>query len=134
MCIRDRYEGNLIPLESDWNIGDRVMNIKIGEDHFTIQINKTIKGFEIKGYGMEGIIKIRSKIANELSSYMIEKVIKKNNKEIKCPMPGLIVSINVEEGQSIEDGDKLCVIEAMKMENIITVSYTHLTLPTNREV
>ena len=36
---------------------------------------------------MEGIIKIRSKIANELSSYMIEKVIKKNNKEIKCPMP-----------------------------------------------
>ena len=34
-------------------------------------------------------------------------------------MPGLIVSINVEEGQSIEDGDKLCVIEAMKMENII---------------
>ena len=113
------YEGNLIPLESDWNIGDRVMNIKIAEDDFTIQINKTIKGFEIKGYGMEGIVKIRSKIANELSSYMIEKIIKKNNKLIKCPMPGLIVSINVEEGQSIEDGDKLCVIEAMKMENII---------------
>jgi propionyl-CoA carboxylase alpha chain len=50
---------------------------------------------------------------------MIEKVIVKNTKIIKCPMPGLVVSIDISEGQKVEDGDKLCTVEAMKMENII---------------
>jgi propionyl-CoA carboxylase alpha chain len=68
---------------------------------------------------MSGVVKIRSKIANDLSSYMLEKIITKDTKIIKCPMPGLIVSIDIEEGQSVEYGDKLCIVEAMKMENII---------------
>ena len=113
------YNGSVITLESDWCIGDKVMKIKIDEVDFTFQIIKTVKGFHIQGYGMSGVVKIRSKIANDLSSYMIEKTITKNTKIIKCPMPGLIVSIDIEEGQSVEDGDKLCVVEAMKMENII---------------
>jgi len=113
------YDGNVITLESDWCIGDKVMKIKIDEVDFTFQINKTLKGYHIQGYGMSGLVKIRSKIANDLSSYMIEKIITKDTKIIKCPMPGLIVSIDIEEGQSVEDGDKLCVVEAMKMENII---------------
>ena len=113
------YNGSVITLESDWCIGDKVMKIKIDEVDFTFQIIKTVKGFHIQGYGMSGVVKIRSKIANDLSSYMIEKIITKNTKIIKCPMPGLIVSIDIEEGQSVEDGDKLCVVEAMKMENII---------------
>ena len=50
---------------------------------------------------------------------MIEKVIIKDAKIIKCPMPGLVVSIDIEEGHKVEDGDKLCTVEAMKMENII---------------
>ena len=113
------YNGSVITLESDWCIGDKVMKIKIDEVDFTFQIIKTVKGFHIQGYGMSGVVKIRSKIANDLSSYMIENIITKNTKIIKCPMPGLIVSIDIEEGQSVEDGDKLCVVEAMKMENII---------------
>ena len=113
------YDGNVITLESDWCIGDKVMKIKIDEVDFTFQINKTLKGYHIQGYGMSGLVKIRSKIANDLSSFMIEKIITKDTKIIKCPMPGLIVSIDIEEGQSVEDGDKLCVVEAMKMENII---------------
>ena len=113
------YDGNVISLESDWRISDKVMKIKIDEVDLTFQIHKTLKGYHIQGYGMSGLVKIRSKIANDLSSYMIDKIITKDTKIIKCPMPGLIVSIDAEEGQSVEDGDKLCVIEAMKMENII---------------
>ena len=83
------------------------------------QITKNVKGFHIQGYGISTVVKIRSKIAHELSSYMIEKVVTKDTKVIKCPMPGLVVSVDIDEGQSVEDGDKLCVVEAMKMENII---------------
>ena len=40
-------------------------------------------------------------------------------KEIKAPMPGLILDISVEEGQSFSKGDQLLILEAMKMENVI---------------
>lgn len=42
--------------------------------------------------------------------------------EIKAPMPGLILEINVKEGQQVKAGDSLLVLEAMKMENTITAS------------
>lgn len=40
-------------------------------------------------------------------------------KEIKAPMPGLVLSTEVEAGQSVEAGDALLILEAMKMENVI---------------
>ena len=39
--------------------------------------------------------------------------------KIECPMPGTILSINVSEGQVIKEGQVMCVLEAMKMENEI---------------
>jgi len=39
--------------------------------------------------------------------------------EVKAPMPGLIVAIKVEPGQSVQKGDPLLILEAMKMENIL---------------
>jgi biotin carboxyl carrier protein len=39
--------------------------------------------------------------------------------EIKAPMPGLVLSVNVSEGQEIKKGDSLLVLEAMKMENML---------------
>ena len=54
----------------------------------------------------------------------LRKLIKKGDKqkgrtEVKAPMPGLIVKINVKEGQQIQQNDSLLIIEAMKMENEI---------------
>jgi biotin carboxyl carrier protein len=40
-------------------------------------------------------------------------------KDVKAPMPGLVLSVLVEEGQEVNKGDNLLVLEAMKMENII---------------
>jgi len=113
------HEGRVISLESDWNPGDRSIKIKIDEDIVTLQIQSSVKGYKVSGFGLSGTVKIRSEIAQELSAYMIKKVVTKNTKIIKCPMPGLVISIDIQKGQIIEDGDKLCTIEAMKMENII---------------
>jgi propionyl-CoA carboxylase alpha chain len=113
------HDGRVISLESDWNPGDRSIKIKIDEDIVTLQIQSSVKGYKVSGFGLSGTVKIRSEIAQELSAYMIKKVVTKNTKIIKCPMPGLVISIDIEQGQIIEDGDKLCTIEAMKMENII---------------
>ena len=40
--------------------------------------------------------------------------------DIKAPMPGLILEVNVEEGAEVQEGDYLLVLEAMKMENTLT--------------
>ncbi len=43
----------------------------------------------------------------------------KKANDIKAPMPGLILNVNVEEGQEVEEGETLLILEAMKMENAI---------------
>ena len=113
------HDGVTISLESNWKPQDNLIKIKVDEKLLTLKIQKSIKGYEIQGFGLTGVVKIRTKIAHDLSVHMIEKVVVKNTKIIKCPMPGLIVSIDVKQGQAVEDGDKLCTVEAMKMENII---------------
>ena len=113
------HDGVTISLESNWKPEDNLIKIKVDEELLTLKIQKSIKGYEIQGFGLTGVVKIRTKIAHNLSVHMIEKVVVKNTKIIKCPMPGLIVSIDVKQGQTVEDGDKLCTVEAIKMENMI---------------
>jgi propionyl-CoA carboxylase alpha chain len=50
---------------------------------------------------------------------MIEKVPPDLSRFLLCPMPGLLVSLNVKEGDKVEAGQPLAVVEAMKMENIL---------------
>jgi len=55
----------------------------------------------------------------ELSRYMIEKVPPDLSKFLICPMPGLLTRLDVKEGDMVEAGQPLAVVEAMKMENIL---------------
>ena len=51
--------------------------------------------------------------------HMIEKIPPDLSKFLICPMPGLLVTLNVGEGDTVEAGQPLAVVEAMKMENIL---------------
>ena len=53
----------------------------------------------------------------ELHALMPEKLPPDTSKLLLCPMPGLVVSIAVEVGDEVQDGQALCTVEAMKMEN-----------------
>ena len=55
----------------------------------------------------------------DLSQHMTEKIPPDLSRFLICPMPGLLVSLNVAEGDRVEAGQPLAVIEAMKMENIL---------------
>jgi propionyl-CoA carboxylase alpha chain len=50
---------------------------------------------------------------------MPEKKAADTSKTLRCPMPGLVRAINVTEGQEVKAGEALCIVEAMKMENIL---------------
>ncbi len=55
----------------------------------------------------------------ELAALMPEKVAPDTSKLLLCPMPGLIVKVDVEVGDEVQEGQALCTVEAMKMENIL---------------
>jgi propionyl-CoA carboxylase alpha chain len=61
--------------------------------------------------------------AAELNAWMPFKAPPDLSKFLLSPMPGLLVDIAVQPGQSVRAGEKLAVIEAMKMENILTAAH-----------
>jgi propionyl-CoA carboxylase alpha chain len=62
----------------------------------------------------------RSPFAAKLASAMPKKAPPDTSKMLLCPMPGLVVSVNVHVGQDVKAGEALAVVEAMKMENVLT--------------
>ena len=54
-----------------------------------------------------------------LRSPASETLLSGSEKAVRCPMPGLVVSIAVSEGQEVKVGETLAVVEAMKMENVL---------------
>ena len=65
------------------------------------------------------VVTIRTPRQAELTARMPEKTPPDMSKLLLCPMPGLIVKVDVEEGQEVQEGQALCTVEAMKMENIL---------------
>jgi len=63
--------------------------------------------------------KILSPRVAELNNFMIEKTPPDTSKQLLCPMPGLVVSIMVNVGDEVQEGQALATVEAMKMENIL---------------
>ncbi len=67
-----------------------------------------------------------------LKSMGMDQTLSQKAKDLKAPMPGLVLAVNVEIGQVVHKGDKLVVLEAMKMENILkspgdgTISAIHV--------
>jgi len=62
---------------------------------------------------------VRSPRQAELAKLMIEKTPPDTSKLLLCPMPGLIVKVEVSVGDEVQEGQSLCTVEAMKMENIL---------------
>jgi len=55
----------------------------------------------------------------ELAKHMIEKIPPDMSRFLLAPMPGLLTRVEVSEGDKVESGQPLAVVEAMKMENIL---------------
>jgi propionyl-CoA carboxylase alpha chain len=65
------------------------------------------------------VVHVRSPRHAELAALMPVKEAPDTSKLLLCPMPGLVVRIDVAEGDEVQEGQALAVVEAMKMENIL---------------
>ena len=66
-------------------------------------------------------VEIRDELDQMLDKLGFSAVSTRQVREIKAPMPGLVLDIHVEVGQEVAEGDKILILEAMKMENSILV-------------
>ena len=112
---------------------DRLDLVKLSKSKFHVIFNNKTFNIELKDsdfYHKEYVVKINGKksqsvkISNQLD-VQIKKMgfssgLNKKANNIKAPMPGLVLSINVKEGQEVKEGDTLLILEAMKMENAIS--------------
>ena len=84
-----------------------------------VKVDKKSKKVEVKVNGTNYPVAIFDKMDLLLTKMGIEVEAEERMEEITAPMPGLILDIAVKEGDQVKAGDKLMVLEAMKMENVI---------------
>ncbi|MEN8873456.1 MAG: biotin/lipoyl-containing protein, partial [Pacificibacter sp.] len=109
----------VLRVESDWVPGQTLASVTVDGVAVTLKVSDISGGFRIRNRGADLKVYVRTPRAAELSKYMLEKVAADTSKLLLCPMPGLIVGIDVAVGDEIQEGQTLCTVEAMKMENIL---------------
>ncbi len=112
-------DGTTLRVESDWTPGDTIAEFKINEELLSFKVDKIPSGFRFRCFGADLNVLVRNKRQYELSRYMKEKIAPDMSRFLLCPMPGMLISMNVTVGDDVEEGQSLCVVEAMKMENVL---------------
>src|SRR5690606_22200820 len=98
--------------------GQPLVQGHVGGRTTSIQVDRLAEGYRLTYDGVSVRALVRTPRAAELAKLMPVKTPPDTSKMLLCPMPGLVVSIDVEEGEEIKAGQTLAVVEAMKMENI----------------
>ncbi|WP_103727535.1 acetyl/propionyl/methylcrotonyl-CoA carboxylase subunit alpha [Novosphingobium sp. HII-3] len=111
--------GQSIDLAMEYTPGDRLIEAEVDGEVLGVRIEPTRGGFKLTTRGAIHKVGVLPTRLAPLSAHMIEKVAPDLSRFLICPMPGLLVSLNVAEGDKVEIGQPLAVIEAMKMENIL---------------
>jgi propionyl-CoA carboxylase alpha subunit len=108
-----------IELRSSWWFGDPVWEGTVDGKPVAVQVRPILNGAKLTYQGVEAQTRVFTERETALMAQMPEKAKPDMSKFLLCPMPGLVVSLAVTEGQEVAAGDALCVVEAMKMENVL---------------
>ena len=102
-----------------WRPGEETVQAFVDSRPFVMKARKIPCGFRVWHRGVTLDIQVRNPRAAELAVHMPIKIAPDTSNLLLCPMPGVVVSVLVEEGQEVQDGQALAVVEAMKMENTL---------------
>ena len=106
-------------LASSWRPGEAVWRGTIDGEEVVVQVRPVLNGFELAHRGAEVRVYVYTESEAIAARLMPVKKVADSGKALRCPMPGLVKSIAVAEGQEVKAGDALAVVEAMKMENAL---------------
>ncbi len=111
--------GKRQPVVSDWRPGDPVWAGKIGRQAMIVQVRRNPAGLVLSSRGVTVTARVMAPHVAALAALVPQKRLVNASKELRCPMPGLVVRIDVAAGQTVRAGEPLAVVEAMKMENVL---------------
>ena len=111
--------GRLRIVSLDWQPGRPVVRAEVDGEALTLQAEPLREGWKLIRGGVEIEALVRTARAAELAHRMPEKTPPDTSRLVLSPMPGLIVAIRVMAGEAVKAGQELCVLEAMKMENVL---------------
>jgi propionyl-CoA carboxylase alpha subunit len=104
---------------STWKAGDPLWSGTIDGRSVAVQVRPALNGFDLSHRGVETRAFVYTEREAQAVHLMPAKKVVDSGKALRCPMPGLVVSIAVVEGQEVKAGEALAVVEAMKMENVL---------------
>ncbi|HEY1472854.1 MAG TPA: acetyl/propionyl/methylcrotonyl-CoA carboxylase subunit alpha [Pseudolabrys sp.] len=106
-------------LVSDWKPGEPLWVGTIDGFSVAVQVRPIPNGFALAYRGVEAKAFVYTEGEAGYARLMPPKKVADTGKQVLCPMPGLVVSIAVKEGQEVKAGETVAVVEAMKMENVL---------------
>jgi propionyl-CoA carboxylase alpha chain len=119
VALGEGKKRRIVELASAWWFGDPIWEGTINGAPASVQVRPILNGYDLIYQGIEAKARVYTKRESELMATMPVKVPPDTSKFLLCPMPGLVVSLAVSEGQQVAAGETLCVVEAMKMENVL---------------
>ena len=111
--------GHRAEVRSDWKPGDLLWRGTVDGAEIAVQARPILNGFALSHAGVAVEARVYTRREAQLAALMIERKGTDGSKALLCPMPGLVKAIAVKVGQEVKAGEQLCMVEAMKMENVL---------------
>jgi propionyl-CoA carboxylase alpha chain len=112
-------DGSKFDTQTNWRPGQSLVRAIVDGQAMAIKICPNDAGYQMRYRGADIKVSVFTKRAAELAALMPEKTPPDTSNLLLCPMPGLVISIAVSEGDEVQEGQALATVEAMKMENIL---------------
>jgi propionyl-CoA carboxylase alpha chain len=112
-------EGRQLHVESRWTPGEPVWSGTVDGAAVVAQVRPILNGFLLAHGGVSVEARVYTRREAELAALMLERKGADTSKALLCPMPGLVKAISVRVDQQVKAGEALCMVEAMKMENVL---------------
>ena len=117
--VRLNVDGVDLTLSTNWQLGEPLFRADIDGAAVCFQVKRSTVAYAIAQGGIEVDAWVLSPHVAPLNALMPVKVPPDTSKLLLSPMPGLLVSVAVSDGQEVKAGEELCVVEAMKMEHVL---------------
>jgi propionyl-CoA carboxylase alpha chain len=111
--------GRTIGIETGWKAGDPLISAQVDDQFMVVQVDAVGSAWRLIHEGGQADALVLTPRQAELYALMPVKAAPDTSKFLLSPMPGLLASVAVKEGQEVKAGEALAVVEAMKMENVL---------------
>lgn len=112
-------DGVPLTIAGDWAPGRTLATFNIDNEPLSVKVDLVGTAIRLRWRGIDVITHVRSPRVAELARLMPKKLPPDTSRMLLCPMPGVITSVSAKAGDTVEAGQALAVVEAMKMENIL---------------